>query len=1352
LRKSGFAASIDTSGYTFVGNVGNIASAYANNGDLVNPIMISYLTSQNLVYIYNDSSGMPGADANTWREISVFKDNLDGTFTYQGLVNINVNTAQYGFPNSKPQGMTTGVIGGSDLIFLTAPSGALVNMYNGIAGSTSVPTTLAIPNGKWTGNAVGSPSIDQTTGNVLVAGQFQDGSTGNTYGIALINMSAFTGGSGNPQTDTPKFYMRTNGQSNGDSYTVQNVVAAPNGTWFASGYFQISGKTYNVVSIDSTSGAITPVAPPNVTGLNVSDSASIYTITSINADSASNIYLSGSFGVIMSGQYNSASLIKLDKNGNFVTMIAPMTNTSTTLGQLNNLDMVSINTQNQWAYTIDTSNSSGKTNKVFAFNGTLPGSGNDTATPSTPPDSSGVDNGTGTVVITPPSDGDTTVSNQDQESCVNNDLPASVVVVSSASGGAPSLNVSTTDPSSSNVVSASIGINSDGSTAMIATTSSDGTRTSSTGSTTTNPDGSTTSVINLTANDGTQVNNTVTIASNVNGGQTITNTILVTYPSGDTSATTITIATDSNGDANISIQLPNILADGSYCTIITSNNGAGSSDPIRVPWTQGSVSPSIALSEAYCSASSFSINILPTAAGTLGTDCATVTTTTSNPTGYSTTLNASSANLTCTASNNNNYYLAPAASTLSALSNNQWGYNITWDAPTQFQSVPTTPAIIQSNTIATTADRLKLWIGAKVDLSQPDCTYTGQIAVTASVDPIPATTLTSVSSNIDTPAGGSVVNLTGNNFGTPNNPFITNIAINSVPCTFFAVVNNTTATCTTPPNPAGVYDVSVNGYGGLATLPQSFTYKTPFANACWNTDPTTANIQINRDANMIPVYYNGATDSAGYPSWTIASNSNWCSYTNKQWANAVTLNNTAVKYNANGGTTSPTLTALQYFRDYATVGTNIPEADVLGYWVYIPRFAYEVPRYFAFNAPVAAQNFSINFETAATTKKIPQAPSSSTTSNAACYTAPASTTFTAYDYRTGCGISRTYGAATGTTWGTHPAFTFGSTELNGFWFAKFETSGSRTAPQIKPNQVTNIQESIGTFYDMGKSMGVADSSNTGGSGTSITQNNHNLAAAKTNMANNSQWGAVAYLAASVFGAGYNSVQSNLIYDNYNGASSDQDGQGSNGYNALAGRTGCGPQSSGGTGTYGSSVTLNSTTVQSPYACGTSTTDTTHGYSGSIGMLASTTGSIYGVYDMSGGAYDYVAANYNNVTNSAITTMFTLPYGNIYSSTPFGTKPAWSGSSDQTYFGYDACNWTLCGGQANYETTTVQSVTTDQSWNGNYSRFPLSSSNYEYAIRGGCACSATVLNGIFSQSNSAGAAQGYMGFRAMLGIW
>ena len=42
---------------------------------------------------------------------------------------------------------------------------------------------------------------------------------------------------------------------------------------------------------------------------------------------------------------------------------------------------------------------------------------------------------------------------------------------------------------------------------------------------------------------------------------------------------------------------------------------------------------------------------------------------------------------------------------------------------------------------------------------------------------------------------------------------------------------------------------------------------------------------------------------------------------------------------------------------------------------------------------------------------------------------------------------------------------------------------------------------------------------------------------------------------------------------------------------------------------------------------------TNGYSTSLGQLASTTGNVYGIYDMSGGAWDYTSAYYNYGTKA-----------------------------------------------------------------------------------------------------------------------
>ena len=241
-----------------------------------------------------------------------------------------------------------------------------------------------------------------------------------------------------------------------------------------------------------------------------------------------------------------------------------------------------------------------------------------------------------------------------------------------------------------------------------------------------------------------------------------------------------------------------------------------------------------------------------------------------------------------------------------------------------------------------------------------------------------------------------------------------------------------------------------------ATIPNSFTYTKP-AGITTVTDGTVA---VDIDDNMIPVTYVGY-DGNGGGHWAVVSDTDiqnnpgsWYDYGEKQWANAVTVQNPSEYTNA-------------------ATGTEVNNNDVLGYWVYIPRYAYKVQRRDAYNptnqtsanSAVSAKNFDIVFETNSDPVKQP----------IECNTG---------DYQT-C-VKNQYGASaltypnttsqddplnTQTAWATHPAFTWGSEELNGFWIGKFETTGTRTAPTVKPNQHANVNEYIGDFYTMAWSIG-----------------------------------------------------------------------------------------------------------------------------------------------------------------------------------------------------------------------------------------------------------------------------------------
>ena len=539
---------------------------------------------------------------------------------------------------------------------------------------------------------------------------------------------------------------------------------------------------------------------------------------------------------------------------------------------------------------------------------------------------------------------------------------------------------------------------------------------------------------------------------------------------------------------------------------------------------------------------------------------------------------------------------------------------------------------------------------------------------------------------------------------------------NRLECTNLDVESNAKLTCNIPTSRDEVelnttYDIYViSQAANPGVLKNAFTYTEPATGLSVKSD--NENIIVDYDTNMIPIKYVGY-DGNGGGHWAVVTDaeieqntSNWFRYdtTEKKWANAITVTaeaREAYRKKQTGEDPDPTI-----LPSNNPTGNGEANPEILGYWVYIPRYAYEVQRRDAIDAPVDPQNFDIVFQTAS--EKNTPAPTKSTTTNH-------------LDYRNS-GISRTYAAnSSNTTWATHPAFTWGDTELNGIWVGKYETTGKISAPTVKPNQHANISEYVGTFYTASKSIGKEDKCNVGGNTISgIAQDSHNLQTTKSHMLKNSEWGAITYLAHSKYGAGINTsisydtnVQRNSAYPS---SSADADGTSS-----RFGITGCGPNSNGGRSIYTDGAALSADVIESPTAC---SQDPTRAYNGSLGILSSTTNTIYGVYGLSGGAGEYVMGNRTtsaSLQTTSSTTYFETPaespYVDLYVAAPngpFGTKPSWSSGSTEQYYNYDVCTFETCGGAATYETTTVQSVSSyNQSWGGTYSIFVHSSSPWFY---------------------------------------
>jgi hypothetical protein len=501
---------------------------------------------------------------------------------------------------------------------------------------------------------------------------------------------------------------------------------------------------------------------------------------------------------------------------------------------------------------------------------------------------------------------------------------------------------------------------------------------------------------------------------------------------------------------------------------------------------------------------------------------------------------------------------------------------------------------------------------------------------------------------------------------------------------------------------------------------------------------------------MIPVRYTGNTTK---PEWKVAdptknshpgssADDDWFDYDNRQWANAVTITEAAAKSyaykDANGNLITDQI---------------VNESDVLGYWVYIPRYAYEVQRRDAIDAPIAAQTlFDIRFEKKTAGLKTPIATTSTTTTH--------------NNYRTARSAYRTYPghdttALGTTTWSTHPAFWWdensdgirasdGSEELNGIWVGKFETTGSVAAPTIKPNLKSQISQVIGVQYDIAGSMGVTKPS--GGNNTTVTQNNQRLSTFNTHQQKNSEWGAVTYLSNSIYGSNGAVVKINAAYKG-----TLQDGNTKTGY----GITGCGPQTSSSESQY--TITDD---ITGAVAC---TYDgASHSYHTATGILASTTQNPTGVYDMSGGAWEYVMGNRTSSTTGSTTNSYmsaspALKYLNLYGvgitlpnvfgtgniANKFGgTKPGWSEGTSEQYYNFDICTFETCGGQANYETTMAQSVSSDdQSWGSDFSNFVYSS--IPWFVRGGTSNN-TSIAGLFASYRISGYDVNLFGFRVVAG--
>ena len=332
------------------------------------------------------------------------------------------------------------------------------------------------------------------------------------------------------------------------------------------------------------------------------------------------------------------------------------------------------------------------------------------------------------------------------------------------------------------------------------------------------------------------------------------------------------------------------------------------------------------------------------------------------------------------------------------------------------------------------------------------------------------------------------------------------------------------------------------------------------------------------------------------------------------------------------------------------VGDTISEDEISLWYVWIPRYKYQL--FNANNGSVEEQEIQITFESGTATTGTVECTNTVSGSGEA---------------------SETCTNAENGNWYTHPAFTFGNQELTGFWVGKFEISGNTDKITIKPNVSSLRYTNVSNFFTA-----IQNISNK----YSINGDSH--------MMKNMEWGAVAYLSHSKYGIG-EEVYINNSSSYYTGRSGGNVG---GSINTVATQYPSDSTSSKVYYSYGY-YTYDGKIVNYDGSIGDYATDRT------LGTKASTTGNIYGIYDMSGGAYEFVMGN---MVNSS---------GEFYSSSAgFSTPPDSIYYDSYTYGTSKTSHGRGKLGDATKETLKIFGSSTD-GWYSDSANFPNSSNSWFY---------------------------------------
>ena len=538
---------------------------------------------------------------------------------------------------------------------------------------------------------------------------------------------------------------------------------------------------------------------------------------------------------------------------------------------------------------------------------------------------------------------------------------------------------------------------------------------------------------------------------------------------------------------------------------------------------------------------------------------------------------------------------------------------------------------------------------------------------------------------------------------------------------------------------------------------------------------------------MIPVEWDGTK-------WikADASKNNWYEYgttkTKKRWANAVTVKVKGTK-------------TREYYQSAEAIGKEVDQSDILGMYVWIPRYSYKIIR--GYHTSNAGNGIDRDYQSGFVDIQFIKGTGNG--ANAVAYNSETTKNANGESYTK---FPEGYVV--------HPAFKLGDTELTGIWVAKFEASSSTTEdetsnlggnygstgnPRIGGNEVT-IRPNVTSWR-------VIDVSNCYKACINMTKagNIQDLSTgADSHLMKDTEWGAVAYLTQSAYGnaqiSSSTGVWNNCYYEgDATGSLANKDLFGSDatsGYRQYAttktGMVGIRVENKGtkianpmsNAGYYrdnysnyysvktnkkvnvDGSITIsyqnyvypsshkivegqewNKETGEWIWGGNTNTyTNTYYTYETENGVKGSTTGTIYGIYDMAGGSWEYQASYLNGVSKTH-TNYFNDNVPAKHKITYAGTRETGSMTengvtADGRYFNYLDNKEKY--GNALWETSNGAAGGGQNSWNGDYSNFVCATA--PFMLRGGYFDYSSGA-GLFCFGSLTGGTSTYYGFRPVL---